>query len=684
MVASAKTIAAGNVRVGMDGSGLYEGARKVKAEVAKFQQVMRETKNPMREVADKQAVLAKAFRDGKINAGELADRVGRLREKYGILNEGQRQAEASAKRLAQAHKDLADKKAREAAETARLSQELAKEAAQRRAVAAAQAKAAFDQQVADARKRMSVSAATMAAVNAKWSGGGGAGGGMMLNAASMAGAGNMTSLMGMGLRAGGIAAIAMGAVESIKLAASAEKAAASFRVLTGSVEDGKRLYSEMKALTASGLNLTDMQSSARTMLSFGVATDNVIPALKQIGEITGGDSLRFQMLSLAFSQSAAAGRLMGQDLLQMVNAGFNPLQEISRKTGKSLVDLRKDMENGAISFKMVQDAFASATGEGGKFNGMLAEQSKTLGGSWNQMIVQIKELGTAIGQFLSPIVTPVLQGMVELLKMTNWYAEKLVRGLKLIGLSMYDLATGDLRFSSTNKYLEELEKIDNKITKVKENWTSVKDQSFNFKPRVFTEDEKKLIEANKQYDDIAGGMREKLVELREGKDAAQAKKWKEAGMTSQMITELQNLERIVIWEEKQLSLKKEQAEIQSKMMTDGQRIADMYASPYDKMKKELSELSKLFYVGAIDAGTFERAGLDAVKKYQDASGNRNNESQAKSFEYGSREALAQMFGNRVDKQLEKLEQQRILQAEMVDIQRETRNSIQNMGIRAFK
>ena len=75
-----------------------------------------------------------------------------------------------------------------------------------------------------------------------------------------------------------------------------------------------------------------------------------------------GNNSRFQLLSLAFSQMSATGRLMGQDLNQMINAGFNPLQEIAKKTGKSIGELKDEMGKGAISAKMVEDAMASATG----------------------------------------------------------------------------------------------------------------------------------------------------------------------------------------------------------------------------------------------------------------------------------------------------------------------------------
>ncbi|MBO7203273.1 MAG: tape measure protein [Paludibacteraceae bacterium] len=118
----------------------------------------------------------------------------------------------------------------------------------------------------------------------------------------------------------------------------------------------------------------------RTMMSFGIEGEKAFETLKQIGDIAMGDSGKMQSLALAFAQMSSTGKLTGQDLMQMVNAGFNPLQEISKQTGKSVADLKKDMEKGAISVGMVEAAFRSATSEGGLFHNAIAEASETTAG----------------------------------------------------------------------------------------------------------------------------------------------------------------------------------------------------------------------------------------------------------------------------------------------------------------
>ena len=80
------------------------------------------------------------------------------------------------------------------------------------------------------------------------------------------------------------------------------------------------------------------------MLGFGIAQEKVMPTLSAIGDLAMGNKDKMSSLTLAYSQMSSTGKLMGQDLLQMINAGFNPLNEISKNTGKSIGVLKKEME----------------------------------------------------------------------------------------------------------------------------------------------------------------------------------------------------------------------------------------------------------------------------------------------------------------------------------------------------
>lgn len=145
---------------------------------------------------------------------------------------------------------------------------------------------------------------------------------------------------------------------------------------------GEKLNAELQEFAKiSPLEFAPTVSTAQMMLGFGIDADKVTRYLQAIGDIAMGDTRRFQSLSLAFSQMSAAGKLMGQDLMQMVNAGFQPLQIISEKTGKSIGTLKEEMSQGKISAEMVQQAFLDATSEGGKYYKMSETASKTIPGA---------------------------------------------------------------------------------------------------------------------------------------------------------------------------------------------------------------------------------------------------------------------------------------------------------------
>lgn len=203
----------------------------------------------------------------------------------------------------------------------------------------------------------------------------------------------------------------------VKARAEIEYYEVSFRTLLGDESLSKQFFSEIREFAVqTPLMLRDLAGGAQMMLGFNVEASKVIPTLKQIGDISMGDAQRFQSLTLAFSQMSATGRLIGQDLLQMVNAGFNPLSEMSRKTGKSLAQLKDEMSAGAISADMVADAFKSATEEGGKFHGMLEAQSKSIKGSISNLQGAVDDMMNAIGEGIQPVIVSTISGLTSLAK----------------------------------------------------------------------------------------------------------------------------------------------------------------------------------------------------------------------------------------------------------------------------
>lgn len=188
----------------------------------------------------------------------------------------------------------------------------------------------------------------------------------------------------------------------------------SFEILAGKTQ-GKKLFGDIKDFAVTTpMAMGDLAKGAQTLLSFNVEAQNVMPILRAIGDIAMGDAQKFNSLVLAFSQMQSTGKLMGQDLLQMINAGFNPLSVISEQTGKSIGTLKEEMAAGSISAEMITKAFMDATSEGGKFNGMLEAQSKGIKGSISNLEGAIEDMFNKIGENSEGVITGSIQAATEL------------------------------------------------------------------------------------------------------------------------------------------------------------------------------------------------------------------------------------------------------------------------------
>ena len=139
-------------------------------------------------------------------------------------------------------------------------------------------------------------------------------------------------------------------------------------LLNGNAEAAERLSESITRYgSATPYDRTSLLEAQKTMMSFGLSADFAFERLQNIGDIALGDKEKMKSLALAFSQATASGKLMGQDLMQMINAGFNPLEVISRKTGESIAQLKERMSAGGISAKELGEAFQMATQEGERF-----------------------------------------------------------------------------------------------------------------------------------------------------------------------------------------------------------------------------------------------------------------------------------------------------------------------------
>lgn len=203
----------------------------------------------------------------------------------------------------------------------------------------------------------------------------------------------------------------------IDAAMSMESLTAQFTVMTGSAERANAVLSEIADFAAktpfTKLGLAD---AGKTLMAFGIEGQKIVPTLRMLGDVAGADQNKLKSLALVFGQIQSTGKLMGQDLLQLINQGFNPLNVISEQTGISMAKLKDAMAQGAISADMVTAAFQAATSEGGLFFGNLEAQSQTLQGRLSTLQDTFQ---TAL-QNMAEAFLPLLKAGTDVLIAFDW------------------------------------------------------------------------------------------------------------------------------------------------------------------------------------------------------------------------------------------------------------------------
>ena len=207
-------------------------------------------------------------------------------------------------------------------------------------------------------------------------------------------------------------------LSGVKYNSQMEQYITSFGTMLGSAEEATKLVNNLKEMGAkTPFETSDLAKASQTLLAFGTSAKDLLPTLQMLGDVSQGNKERFDSLTLAFAQVGSAGKLSGQDLLQFVNAGFNPLNEISKMTGESMAELKERMSAGGVSAEEVAEAFKHATSEGGQFYQAMEAQSQTFNGQMSTLkdnaMSFIGELTQGVTNTLKDSVLPTVNGWLE-------------------------------------------------------------------------------------------------------------------------------------------------------------------------------------------------------------------------------------------------------------------------------
>lgn len=200
-----------------------------------------------------------------------------------------------------------------------------------------------------------------------------------------------------------------------------EQYTTNFTTMLGSQEAAVQKVEELKKFAASTpLSMDDLAKGTQTLLAFGVESEKSTGILRQLGDIALGDADKMQRLATAFGKATASGKVTGDTVQQMIDAGWNPLIQISKAAGETMEETQKRMSAGAVSVEELQAAMEAVTTGTGQFAGGMEAASHTTQGLISTLQDNVKsKIGEAFQSVSDILQSEVLPRAIEFVNSIN-------------------------------------------------------------------------------------------------------------------------------------------------------------------------------------------------------------------------------------------------------------------------
>lgn len=256
-------------------------------------------------------------------------------------------------------------------------------------------------------------------------------------------ASSFASRMGRGLTIAGAAFGALGVAGGsmgIKTAAGMEQAKIAFTTMLGSAEKADTFLKDLAAFAAkTPFEFPELQTAASSLISAGIEADKVIPIMTTLGDVTSGmgtGSEGVQRATVALQQMSAAGRITGEDLNQLRDAGIPVFDLLAAATGKSkeaVAALAQEGKLGAKELGQLMKALESGKGLE-RFSGLMEKQSQSLSGMWSTFM---DTLNMGLASAITPIIPMLKDGL-------GGAAEFLANVLPKVASALQDIVAGTI------------------------------------------------------------------------------------------------------------------------------------------------------------------------------------------------------------------------------------------------
>ncbi len=202
---------------------------------------------------------------------------------------------------------------------------------------------------------------------------------------------------------------AIGAL-AVKAASDMEMLTTQFEVMLGSAEKADKMMEELKGFAATTpFALNDLAKGTQTLLSFGVAEEDVVDRMRMLGDTAGGDAEKLKGLILAFGKVQTKGKASMEEINMIAERGIPIIGTLTQQLGVTEQEFFKLVSAGKIGRDEVTQAFRTMTSEGGMFFQGMQKQSLTFAG----LVSTLKDNITLVLAEVGNVLLPTLKIIVE-------------------------------------------------------------------------------------------------------------------------------------------------------------------------------------------------------------------------------------------------------------------------------
>lgn len=210
----------------------------------------------------------------------------------------------------------------------------------------------------------------------------------------------------------------------------------SFNTMLGSADKSKQLMDELIQTAAhTPFDLSSVTSGAKQLLAYGTEAKDVNKTLVQLGDISAGLSVPLNDLVYLYGTTMSQGRLYTMDLRQFMGRGVPLAEELGKILHQNTTEVQESVSKGKVTSDIFKEAIANMTQAGGRFGGLMEQQSKTLEGQWSNIGDSIQQAFNEIGKKSEGVFSSglsIISAMVE-----NWQEVIKVIGVATIAVGSY-------------------------------------------------------------------------------------------------------------------------------------------------------------------------------------------------------------------------------------------------------